>query len=38
MNTYLPDICDDLFEAVGDYMAENEMEDLEVAVLSCHHI
>lgn len=32
LDTYLPDICEDLFEAVEDYMAENEMEDLEVAV------
>ena len=32
VDRYLPDICDDLFEAVEDYMAENEMEDLEVAV------
>ena len=32
LDTYLPDICEDLFDAVEDYMAENEMEDLEVAV------
>lgn len=33
VNTYLPSICDDLFEAVEDYMVENEMEDMEVAVI-----
>ena len=33
MNTYLPDICDDLLEEVEDYMAANEMEYLEVAVI-----
>lgn len=32
LDTYLPDICEDLFEAVEDYMAENEMEDMDVAV------
>ena len=33
VNTYLPDICDDLLEEVEDYMAANEMEYLEVAVI-----
>lgn len=31
VDTYLPGICDDLFEAVEGYMAENGMEGLEAA-------